>query len=75
MSHRNTPPEGRRKFATTVTLEPDVYAFLESLQREYDRDRSYLLNALVKDYQRRHITQSPKSTGAQESILRRPLSA
>jgi hypothetical protein len=46
-------PRNRRKFATTVTLEPDVIAYLDALQREYDRDRSYLLNALVKDFRRR----------------------
>lgn len=72
MSSHRSPPEGRRKFATTVTLEPEVYAFLESLQREYDRDRSYLLNALVKDFQRRR---RDKPTGGEPEALVRPLSA
>lgn len=46
-------PRGRKKYATTITLEPEVIAYLDQLQREYDRDRSYLLNALVKDFRRR----------------------
>ncbi|GEM_PF-3915930 len=58
MSQNRSLPEGRRKFVSTVTLEPEVYEYLQVLQREYDRDRSYLLNALVKDYKRRHTEKS-----------------
>lgn len=39
---------GRKKVITTVNLEPDVRAFLDVLMTRYDRDRSYIVNALVK---------------------------
>ncbi|MEL7238197.1 MAG: hypothetical protein AAGK78_04985 [Planctomycetota bacterium] len=38
----------RKKVITTVNLEPDVRAFLDVLMTRYDRDRSYIVNALVK---------------------------
>jgi hypothetical protein len=36
-----------------VNLEPEVLEYLAELQQEFDRDRSYLVNALVKEYRRR----------------------
>jgi hypothetical protein len=30
-----------------------VLTYLDDLQREFERDRSYLVNALVKEYRRR----------------------
>lgn len=43
----------RRKVVTTVNLEPEVRAYLLLMQQEFERDRSYLVNALVKDFKRR----------------------
>jgi|GEM_PF-5311552 len=43
----------RSKVVTTVNLETDVLNYLQTLQSEFDRDRSYLVNALVKDFRRR----------------------
>lgn len=47
------PQPGRNKFVTTVNLEPDVLAVLGDLQNRLDRNRSYLVNALVRDFIRR----------------------
>lgn len=47
------PQPGRNKFVTTVNLEPDVLAVLGDLQSRLDRNRSYLVNALVRDFIRR----------------------
>lgn len=47
------PQPGRNKFVTTVNLEPDVLAVLGDLQSRLDRNRSYLVNALVRDFERR----------------------
>ncbi|MEM7577482.1 MAG: hypothetical protein AAF328_08405 [Planctomycetota bacterium] len=47
------PQPGRNKFVTTVNLEPDVLALLGDLQSRLDRNRSYLVNALVRDFERR----------------------
>jgi predicted transcriptional regulator len=54
-THRRQPfPTTRRnKVVTTVNFEPEVLTYLDELQREFERDRSYLVNALVKDYKRR----------------------
>ncbi len=43
----------RNKIVTTVNLEPEVLTYLQQLQAEFERDRSYLVNSLVKDYKRR----------------------
>lgn len=43
----------RNKIVTTVNLEPEVLSYLGSLQSEFERDRSYLVNALIKDFKRR----------------------
>jgi predicted transcriptional regulator len=43
----------RRKIVTTVNFEPDALAYLQQLQREFDRDRSYILNAMVMEFRRR----------------------
>jgi predicted transcriptional regulator len=43
----------RTKVVTTVNFEPEVLTYLDDLQREFERDRSYLVNALVKEYRRR----------------------
>ena len=40
----------RRKVVTTVNLEPAVRAYLDVLMARHDRDRSYLVNALVKQH-------------------------
>lgn len=43
----------RNKIVTTVNLEPEVLTYLGALQSEFERDRSYLVNALIKDFKRR----------------------
>jgi len=43
----------RRKIVTTVNFDPEIIAYLQQLQREFDRDRSYILNAMVEEYRRR----------------------
>lgn len=40
------------KFYTGVTLDRDVVAYLGALQKKLGRDRSYLINALVKEHRR-----------------------
>ncbi len=42
----------RRKVVTTVNLEPTVRAYLDVLMARHDRDRSYLVNALIKQHMR-----------------------
>lgn len=43
----------RQKHKASVVFEPDVVEYLESLQEGLDRDRSWIINALVRDYARR----------------------
>lgn len=59
MATRSTPSTSsakrrpkRRKVVTTVNLEPTVRAYLDVLMAKHDRDRSYLVNALIKQHMR-----------------------
>ncbi len=38
----------RRKVVTTVNLEPAVRSYLDLLMARHDRDRSYVVNTLVR---------------------------
>jgi predicted transcriptional regulator len=71
-SRRKTTPQ-RRKVVTTVNLEPEVLDYLRELQAEFDRDRSYLVNALVKEYRRRR--QLPAAMTASSEVFAKQLSA
>lgn len=52
---RRTPTR-RRKVVTTVNLEPAVRSHLDLLMERHDRDRSYVVNALVKRHMRGDTT-------------------
>ena len=59
MARNATSPSPKRrarrtKVVTTVNLEPRVRAYLDLLMAEHDRDRSYIVNALIK----RHMAQA-----------------
>lgn len=43
----------KQKPKSSVAFEPDVYDYLAELQNRLDRDRSWLINAIVRDYARR----------------------
>lgn len=51
-SSRPSPPK-RRKVVTTVNLDPEVIEYLRELQQVFDRDRSYLVNAMVQEFRNR----------------------
>ena len=43
-------------FTNTIDVDRqpvDVFEYLASLQEKFDRDRSWLINAIVRDYARR----------------------
>jgi predicted transcriptional regulator len=42
-----------QKHKASVVFEPEVMEYLEELQERLDRDRSWLINALVRDHRRR----------------------
>jgi hypothetical protein len=42
----------RRKFSTGVSLEPDVVDYLERLTIQANLNRSWILNAIVREYAR-----------------------
>jgi len=43
----------KQKHRASVAFEPDVVDYLEVLQEQLDRDRSWLINAIIRDYARR----------------------
>lgn len=43
----------KTKPKSSVAFEPEVYEYLADLQEKFDRDRSWLINAIVRDYARR----------------------
>ena len=46
---------------TTVNLEPEVRAYLDVLMDRHDRDRSYIVNALVKRLMAADVPGAPPS--------------
>jgi predicted transcriptional regulator len=49
-----------KRIYTGVTLEPDVIAYLESLGEQEDRDRSWLINAIVREHAKRFSKVKPR---------------
>lgn len=43
----------KTKHKASVTFEPEVVEFLNGLAKSLDRERSWLINAIVRDYARR----------------------
>ena len=43
----------RKKTKASVTFEPDVLEYLESLSTKLDRDRSWIINNLARLHKRR----------------------
>jgi predicted transcriptional regulator len=44
----------KKKVNTGVTLDPDVLAYLHELGEREDRDRSWLINSIVREHASRH---------------------
>lgn len=65
----HTSKARRNKVVTSINLEPNVLEILQTLQSEFDRDRSYLVNALVKDFQRRRERDGER---AERELFARP---
>ena len=61
-NEKSNGPCRRHKVVKTINFEPDVLAYLAELQQEFDRDRSYLVNALVKQFRHRRERQEGDST-------------
>jgi len=51
-----------KRINTGVTLEPDVIDYLESLGKREDRDRSWLINAIVREHAQRNAQPETKAT-------------
>lgn len=43
----------RKKLKASVTFEPDVVDYLDTLSKQLDRDRSWVINNLARLYRRR----------------------
>ena len=71
---RSKPSPKRRKIVTTVNLEPDIVDYLRGLQEEYDRDRSYLINALIKEHRRRR-SEIPAAMAGPSEVFAKQLTA
>ncbi len=51
------------KYYTGVTLDQDVVSYLGSLQKKLGRDRSYLINALIKEHRRSNVQRAEQRPG------------
>jgi hypothetical protein len=58
-----------KRINTGITLEPDVVAYLEELGLREDRDRSWLINAIVREHAERS---SQTTAGKQSKRARKP---
>ena len=52
------------KIAAGVAFEPDVLEFLSRLCTEFHRDRSFVINAIVRDYAKHQQTKPRKKERA-----------
>lgn len=55
-----TPP----KIAAGVAFDPEVLEFLRRLCTEFQRDRSFVINAIIRDYARQQQVRPKKQERA-----------
>jgi len=55
-----TPP----KIAAGVAFDPEVLKFLRRLCAEFQRDRSFVINAIIRDYARQQQVRPKKQERA-----------
>ena len=60
----------RQKFTTGVSLEPDVVEYLNWLECQTDLNRSWLLNAIVREYVRALGERAQTRPAPHEAIIR-----
>ena len=48
------------KIAAGVAFDPEVLEFLRDLCTEFQRDRSFVINAIVRDYAQQHRQAKPR---------------
>ncbi len=48
-----------RRIATSIKIEPDVADYLQWLATHLQRDRTFLINAIVSEHAQRHRGQVP----------------
>ncbi len=48
------------KIAAGVAFDPEVLEFLRDLCTEFQRDRSFVINAIVRDYAQQHRRTKPR---------------
>ncbi len=50
------------KIAAGVAFDPEVLEFLRGLCAEYQRDRSFVINAIVRDYAQQQQRTKPRKS-------------
>ena len=56
------PKEKERKLKgppTTIRMEPEVAAYLQLLSERYQRDRTFVINAIISEHAHRHRGKLP----------------
>ena len=59
----------RKKFTTGVSLEPDVLQYLDQLTTQTSLNRSWVLNAIVREYIRLYNPGEPAPFLSREAII------
>ena len=59
----------RKKFTTGVSLEPDVLQYLDQLTTQTSLNRSWVLNAIVREYIRLAHHGEPAPFPSREAII------
>ncbi len=65
-----SPSSQRRKFSTGVSLEPDVVDYLERLTAQANLNRSWVLNAIVREYARLAQSRGITPPGLPEIVIK-----
>ena len=59
-----------KKMTTGVSLEVSVLRYLDEIANSDDRDRSYVINRIVREYAKQNGTPIPQSTTTQNKALK-----
>jgi hypothetical protein len=50
---------GIRRIATSIKIEPEIAEYLERLSEQLQRDRTFLINAIVSEHAQRYRGKLP----------------
>jgi metal-responsive CopG/Arc/MetJ family transcriptional regulator len=59
-----------KKYTTGVSLDLNVLRYLDEIANSDDRDRSYIINRIVREYAQQKGTPIPPANATQSKVLK-----